>query len=192
MQTNRTIFEPKQPTTQSVEAVKQLIAFYNHNEEPAEMPAFYRLSGEMVLVLSIKKDSYYVVTEKACSCPSFMHRGGPCKHQKSYFGKSNPNRQTLAETLEEADRNLSKMPASYQRMVRIAREQAETSDEEILAEPQNIVRCKPISDEERAAKIAAAKARSEANRQATKERQERIRLCREQNTDSFKPIEEAA
>jgi hypothetical protein len=31
----------------------------------------------------------------------------------------------MAQTLEEHDRNLYKMPASYQRMVRMAREEAE-------------------------------------------------------------------
>jgi|SRR5271157_2885000 len=113
------------PETQSIEAVKALIAFYNHGEEPLEMPAFYRLSGEMVLVLSNKKDTYYVVTANACSCPSGAYRGGPCKHQRMYFAESKPHGQTLAETLEEHDRNLSKMPKSYQRMVRMAREEAE-------------------------------------------------------------------
>ena len=79
-----------------MEAVKALIAFYNHGEEPAEMPAFYRLSGEMVLVLSNKKNSYYVVTAKACSCPSFTYRGGPCKHQRKYFG-AKPQSQPMPE-----------------------------------------------------------------------------------------------
>ena len=120
------------PESQSIDAVKALIAFYNHGEEPAEMPAFYRLSGEMVLVLSNKKDSYYVVTAKACSCPSFTYRGGPCKHQRMYFAESKPHGQSLAQTLEEHASNLYKMPASYQRMVRMAREEAE-------AEPMSLI-----------------------------------------------------
>lgn len=83
----RTIFEAQSTVTQSCEAVNQLIAYYNHGQEPAEMPAFYRLTGEMVLVLSNKKDSYYVVTPKACSCPAATyHPGAPCKHQRKLFG----------------------------------------------------------------------------------------------------------
>jgi hypothetical protein len=41
------------------------------------------------------------------------------------FADSKRRGQTLAETLEEHDRNLYKMPKSYQRMVRAAREDAE-------------------------------------------------------------------
>ncbi|MDD1762264.1 MAG: hypothetical protein LUQ59_08520 [Methanothrix sp.] len=33
------------PVTQGREAVKQLIAYLNHGQEPAEMPDFYRLTG---------------------------------------------------------------------------------------------------------------------------------------------------
>ncbi len=35
---------------------------------------------------------------------------------------------TIAEVLEQHDRNLPKMPRSYQRMVRAAREEAEAED----------------------------------------------------------------
>jgi|SRR5271157_2658492 len=121
------------PESQSIEAVKALIAFYNHGEEPAEMPAFYRLSGEMVLVLSNKKDNYYVVTSEACSCPSFSYRGGPCKHQRMYFAESKPHGQSLAETLRQADANLSKMPYQYRRMVQAAREEAEAEPTESIS-----------------------------------------------------------
>jgi len=116
------------PESQSTDAVKALIAFYNHDEEPAEMPAFYRLSGEMVLVLSNKQDHYYVVTAKACSCPSFTYRGGPCKHHRMYFAESKPHiqGQSLEETLRQADANLSKMPYQYRRMVQAVREEAES------------------------------------------------------------------
>jgi hypothetical protein len=40
-----------------------------------------------------------------------------------------PSGQTLAETLEEHDRNLLEMPASYRRMVRMAREEAEAEND---------------------------------------------------------------
>ena len=75
------------PVTQDREAVKQLIAFHNHGQEPAEMPDFYRLTGEMVLVLNGKKDAYYVVTPKTCSCPAAHWNRGPCKHQRKYFSQ---------------------------------------------------------------------------------------------------------
>jgi hypothetical protein len=37
--------------------------------------------------------------------------------------------QTIADTLEEHDRNLHKMPSSYRRLVRIAREVAEADSD---------------------------------------------------------------
>jgi hypothetical protein len=90
------------PLTQSFDAVKQLLAFYNHGQEPEEMPAFYRLSGEMVLVLSNKKDSYYVVTAKTCSCPAATYRPGQCKHQRKYFPEpKRTNEQIEAESNAE-------------------------------------------------------------------------------------------
>jgi hypothetical protein len=83
---NKTLFEPSCPLTQTAAAVKSLITFHNHGHEPAEMPAFYRLTAEMVLVQSNKKDVYYVVTSKSCSCPSATYQpGSPCKHQRRYF-----------------------------------------------------------------------------------------------------------
>jgi hypothetical protein len=60
----RILLELSSPVTQSCEAVKQLIAYHRHGQVPKEMPDFYGLSGEMVLVLSNKKDAYYVVTPK--------------------------------------------------------------------------------------------------------------------------------
>ncbi len=82
----RTIYEAESPKTQSIEAVKALIAYFNHGRMPAEMPAFYRLSGKMVLVKSNKGDAYYVVMPKDCSCPArTYHPGVPCKHQRIYF-----------------------------------------------------------------------------------------------------------
>lgn len=74
------------PVTQSREAVKQLIAYQTHGQEPAEMPPFYRLGAEMVLVQSNKKDVYYVTTPKACSCPAAAyHPGQTCEHSRKYF-----------------------------------------------------------------------------------------------------------
>jgi hypothetical protein len=127
------------PLTQGIDAVKQLIAYYDHGLAPAEMPPFYRLSGEMVLVLSNKKDSYYVTTPKTCSCPAATYRPGQCKHQRRYFPEPNKEDkprvvgQTMAETLVDHDRNLFKMPKSYQRMVRAVREDAEAEPLELIS-----------------------------------------------------------
>jgi hypothetical protein len=74
------------PVTQSREAVEQLIAYFNHGQQPEEMPSFYRLDGELVLVRSNKGDAYYVTTPKSCSCPASVYNPGkPCKHMTAYF-----------------------------------------------------------------------------------------------------------
>jgi len=85
------------PVTQGRDAVKQLIAYHNHGQEPAEMPAFYRLTGEMVLVLNNMKDAYYVVTPTTCSCPAATYNPGqPCKHARKYF----PQPKATAPTVD--------------------------------------------------------------------------------------------
>jgi hypothetical protein len=90
------------PVTQGREAVKQLIAYHNHGVAPQEMPDFYRLSGEMVLVLNNKKDAYYVVTQRSCSCPAAAyHPGQPCKHARKYFPGPQKSREELEAEGEE-------------------------------------------------------------------------------------------
>jgi hypothetical protein len=126
---SKIIFLSASPVTQSVESVKQLIAYQNHGQEPEEMPPFYRLGGEMVLVRSNKGDAYYVTTSRTCSCPSAAYRPGQaCKHRRGYFPAKKEGAAraaNLAEVLEEHDRNLAKLPPDYQRMVRVATEKAE-------------------------------------------------------------------
>lgn len=116
-------------STQSIEAVAELLKFLNTPTDP--LPDFIQLES-LFLVLSRKKDSYYVVTPEACSCPSFIYRGGPCKHQRKYFAEPRTRGQTIGEVLEEHDMNLHNMPASYRRMVRIAREDAEAEPLELI------------------------------------------------------------
>jgi hypothetical protein len=83
------------PVTQTREAVTQLIAYFNHGQQPEEMPSFYRLSSDMVLVQSNKGDAYYVTTAKSCSCPSATYNPGkPCKHSRKYFPQ--PTREAEA------------------------------------------------------------------------------------------------
>ncbi len=82
------------PVTQTAEAVEQLIK--SRGQPPAEMPAFYRLGANMVLVRSKKGDAYYVTTPNDCSCPAATYSPGkPCKHQRLYF----PAPATTSENL---------------------------------------------------------------------------------------------
>ena len=95
------------PVTQGREAVKQLIAYHNHGVAPQEMPAFYRLTGEMVLVLNNKKDAYYVVTPTTCSCPAATYNPGqPCKHARKYFPQ--PKREAASEEPTEGAKRLAR------------------------------------------------------------------------------------
>ena len=82
----KTIVQIKSPVTQTVEAVQQLIAYFNHGQAPEEMPSFYRRDGELVLVQAKKGNAYYVTTPKSCSCPAATYNHGkPCKHMTAYF-----------------------------------------------------------------------------------------------------------
>ena len=74
------------PVTQSVDAVKNLLAFVGRASDP--MPSDVTLdNGRLVLVLNGKKDAYYTCTAAACSCPAAHWNRGPCKHQKKYFSQ---------------------------------------------------------------------------------------------------------
>ncbi len=85
----RRILNIEKPTTQTVAAVKALLAWRGRASDP--LPSFVELGKEesrMVLVLSNKKDAYYAVTAKDCSCPARnWHPGQPCKHQRKYFAE---------------------------------------------------------------------------------------------------------
>jgi hypothetical protein len=76
------------PVTQSLDAIKSLLAYVGRASDP--MPSEVSMdNGRLMLVLSNKKDAYYTVTEKKCSCPARVwHPGTPCKHQRKYFGAS--------------------------------------------------------------------------------------------------------
>jgi len=86
------------PVTQSREAVEQLIAYFNHGQQPEEMPSFYRLSLDMVLVRSNKGDCFYVTTPKTCSCPAATYNPGkPCKHQRRFFAQPKPVEEPITD-----------------------------------------------------------------------------------------------
>ena len=83
---SKTILTVEGPTTQSVKAVCALLAWKGRSSNP--LPSFVELGngeGKVVLVLSNKKDSYYTVTARDCSCPAAIYHHGPCKHQRKYF-----------------------------------------------------------------------------------------------------------
>jgi hypothetical protein len=126
--TQKTSLDKLTPITQSVNSVVELL---NYMEKPSNpLPEIVELS-EMMLVLSGKRDSYYSVTTESCSCPSHFYRGGPCKHQRRYFPKNNSSRQSLAESIDQANENLRRMPKRYQAMVSAAREAAKDDPDSI-------------------------------------------------------------
>jgi F0F1-type ATP synthase membrane subunit b/b' len=57
--------------------------------------------------------------------------GRICGHKKG-LASSKPRGQSMAETLRQAEANLSKMPYQYRQMVQAAREEAESEPLEIL------------------------------------------------------------
>ncbi|WP_048132200.1 MULTISPECIES: hypothetical protein [Methanothrix] len=82
----KTLLASGSPITQRIDAVKALLAWKKVSCDP--LPEFVEMGdgdSRLVLVLSNKKDAYYTVTAKGCSCPAATYHHGPCKHQKKYF-----------------------------------------------------------------------------------------------------------
>ena len=98
------------PKTQSIDAVKALLAFKKVACNP--LPQEISLDdGRLVLVLSNKKDCYYVTTANGCSCPAATYHHGPCKHQRKYFPQPKKSREELeseGEAILEAHHNTAK------------------------------------------------------------------------------------
>ena len=150
MSASKTILRVESPQTQTVAAVKALLTWKGRASDP--LPEFVEMgAGEsrLVLVLSNKKDAYYTTTARDCSCPARnWHPNQPCKHQRRYFPEQPTiHKQSIEETLREADKNLHKMPYQYQRMVKAAREAAESEPSDSIMPHKPF---KPfIEDEER-------------------------------------------
>ena len=84
----RTIINQEKPQTQTVDAIKALLSWRGRASDP--LPSFVELGKEesrLVLVLSNKKDCFYVTTARACSCPAAIYNHGPCKHQRKHFAE---------------------------------------------------------------------------------------------------------
>ncbi|HNU40358.1 MAG TPA: hypothetical protein PKI26_08670 [Methanothrix sp.] len=105
------IYENTTPKTQSVDAVKALLSFKKVASNP--LPQEVSLDGgRLVLVLSNKKDAFYAVTSRACSCPAATYNPGkPCKHSRKYFPQPKKSREELeaeGEAILEAHHNTAK------------------------------------------------------------------------------------
>ena len=98
--------ETADPKTQSIDAIKSLLAFVGRASDP--LPSDVSLdNGRVVLVLSNKKDVYYCTTARACSCPAhnFGH-GNRCKHQRKFFPQAE-----AAKPVSASGSILPKLPA---------------------------------------------------------------------------------
>ena len=83
----RALLDGTSPKTQSAEAIKSLLAWKRVSCDP--LPEFVEMGkgdSRLVLVLNNKKDAYYTVTSRSCSCPASVYNPGkPCKHSMKYF-----------------------------------------------------------------------------------------------------------
>ena len=98
--TTKTLIQMENPVSQSVDSVKALLSWRGRGTDPMPSKIEFVNEGEgsrLVLVLSNKKDTYYTVTPRACSCPSAVyHPEKRCKHARKYFPQDQP--ATVAET----------------------------------------------------------------------------------------------
>ena len=86
MSVSKTIIRVETPKTQSVAAVKALLAWKGRAADP--LPEYVEMGegdNRLVLVLSNKRDAYYVTTPRDCSCPAATYHRGPCKHRRRHF-----------------------------------------------------------------------------------------------------------
>jgi hypothetical protein len=123
------LLEGISPVTQTIESGKALAGFLGIKKE---LPETIALANGARLNLSSKKDCYYYTSEKGCTCKAGTY-GRICRYRKA-LGSSKPHGhgQSMAETLRQADANLSKMPYQYRRMVQAAREEAEAEPLELI------------------------------------------------------------
>jgi hypothetical protein len=101
--------------TQSIDSVKSLLSYVGRASNP--LPTDVSLEGgRVVLILSNKRDCYYVATQKTCSCPAnTWHPGQPCKHQRKFFATP---KTTQAELEAESDALLAAHNTGAKRLAR--------------------------------------------------------------------------
>lgn len=79
----KVLVEVPNPLTQDTKAVVALLKCLGRAYSP--LPDAVKLP-DMALVLSSKKDVFYTVTARDCSCPArTYHPGQACKHMKRFF-----------------------------------------------------------------------------------------------------------
>lgn len=88
---------PQMPVTQTIESGKALAKFLGLKEE---LPEIISLAGGARLVLSAKRDAYYMTTAKSCSCRAGQF-GKACKHRKP-----EGNQPSQAELYQRRQREL--------------------------------------------------------------------------------------
>jgi hypothetical protein len=81
---------PHGPVSQSIDAVKALLTWKGRAVDPLPSVLEFTRDGEegrLMLILSNKRDVYYVTTPKTCSCPAKIYDpSAPCKHMRQHFG----------------------------------------------------------------------------------------------------------
>jgi hypothetical protein len=108
----RIIIEQSCPVTQTAAAVKSLIEFVS-GKPCEELPESFAMPG-MMLVLSNKKDVFYVTTPKDCSCPARTYNPGKsCKHMRKHYPQT-VRSQSMAAALEpDSIRPTGKWPGGH-------------------------------------------------------------------------------
>ena len=107
MTTLRTLSEA--PVTQSTAAVVELLNFLGKTSNP--LPEAVELPS-MALVLSNRKDVFYVTTANSCSCPSASYRPGQkCKHSRKYFPQ--PKKDVDAPDIVDSIKPAGKWPGGF-------------------------------------------------------------------------------
>lgn len=71
-----TILEPMLPTIKSAKAVKPLITAIRHGHAPEEMPPFFGMSADIVLVQNAKKDSCYMTSPRDAGAFAMIYHPG--------------------------------------------------------------------------------------------------------------------
>lgn len=143
----KVLVEVPNPLTEDTKAVVALLKCLGRPYSP--LPDAVKLPN-MVLVLSSKKDVFYTVTARDCSCPArTYHPGQACKHMKRFFTEAQIPKKTLLEEMVDQRYEMSFTP----------------EDEPEAAE-------KPAS-----AKVVEAKVKCEESRQEAHKYQTKMRLA---------------